>query len=180
MARKPAGAGRRGSSARKLSFDAIRSSLEATPEVVVRSAEPLYDSVLDVSSSEALRASAIELRYASVSAWLMDSSKWFEPDDLEASILAEDRRQDGVLTQSVDSLRQGKDLSVALVHGWGPMVGKLCVRCGEGTALIAFSSSDIDGALPRKELLELVFRAIDVGLREKDFETRLLADESDG
>jgi hypothetical protein len=160
----------------KLSFDTIRSRIEATPEVVVRSPEPVFDRVLDLTSDDAQLACSIELRYAQVSAWLLKSSKWFKPNDLEESILAED--QDGELTQSVESLQQGKDLSVALVHGWGPMVGKLCVRCAEGTALIAFSSADVDGALSRKELLELVFRVIDVALREQDFERRQLGGDA--
>ena len=158
---------------KKLSFDALCSALEATPGIVAASAEPLFDEGLDLANSDASRACAFEIRYAGVSAWLLTSSRWFKPDELAESILAED--QDGALTQDVGALQKGKDLSVALVNGWGPMVGKLCVRCAEGTALLAFSSADLDDALSRKELLEILSRAVGVELgREEDFDWREL------
>jgi hypothetical protein len=158
---------------KKLSFDTLCSALEATPGIAVASAEPLFDRGLDLASSDASRPCAFDIRYARVSAWLLKSARWFKADELARSILTQD--QSGEEAQAVGLLQKGKDLSVARVDFWGPMVAKLCVRCAEGTALVEFASADHDGALPRDELLEIVSRAVGAELgREEDFEWREL------
>lgn len=158
---------------KKLSFDTLCSALEATPGIAAVSAESLFDEGLDLAGEDAARACAFEIRYARVSAWLLKSARWFKADELARSILSQDQSGEGA--QAVGVLQKGKDLSVARVDFWGPMVAKLCVRCAEGTALVELASSDLDGALSRGELLEIVSRAVGSELgREEDFEWREL------
>ena len=46
-------------------------------------AEPLFDRALDLSSSDASDACAFEARYARISLWLLRSTLWFKPVELE-------------------------------------------------------------------------------------------------
>jgi hypothetical protein len=158
---------------KKLSFDTLRSALEATPGISVVSAEPLFDEALDLATNDASRACTFEIRHARISAWLLTSSRWFRSDALSKSILKQDWAAPPFW--AVGLLHRGKELSVARVDFWGPMVVRLCIRCAEGTALVNFALPDLDDALSRVELLKIVSRAVGAELTCKDFAWRELS-----